>query len=333
MISIFKHLYEGAGDRANPEPAFAADLCQLSLSILESIGRHVLTGDSSEAFRRRLDAAKGSLQTDPVPERLLETAGLVTATLADHQAAAQDAAIAQAVEVQHIFGMLNHALIVLAEGRDRSVSRLSEIQKSLHQASRIKDIVAMKSALIDAVKSVEEESVQARETVSTELLRLEAEVSKARTLMEARRTPMAGRDRGIEAIVRGAADLAPGQALYVICYLCCRFPAFATRYGAAIADEMLFRMIKERLLPFAAIHACFQWSPCSIVGVAQRPQDLAAIQLEAGNLNQAALVHRIALGNRVAVLTLAPSHLVVQVQPNNPAAVIEQLDIFTGAGR
>jgi hypothetical protein len=155
-------------------------------------------------------------------------------------------------------------------------------------------------------------------------------VSKAREFIGSTRVELAGRAEAIARIAECSQNLLPGEAVYVVAYLFERQHAVTQRYGPAVAEELIFRLIKERLQPVASASTMYRWSPSSLMGVFRRRRDLEALQLEVINLNRTPVVHRIALGNRTAVLTVAPSHLVAEAAPDSPALLIEQLDKFAG---
>jgi hypothetical protein len=250
--------------------------------------------------------------------------------LAQQTEAGQQHAVGQAIEMQHIFAMLNQALIVLAEGKDRSVARLNRIQESLQQASMIDDMVALKFSLSDTVRFVKAEASQTQESSTQELARFEEEVVKTREFLGSTRMELAGRPEGVTRITESLQSVAPGEGLYLVAFLLDRLQSFIQRYGPSVAEEVVFRLIKERLQPVALGNTTFRWTSSSLVAVFSRPRDLAALRSKVTSLNSSPLVHRIALGNRTAVLTIMPSHLVAEGVPGSPSLLVEQVDRFTG---
>jgi hypothetical protein len=332
MISIRKYLNSPGQPAAAAVSQAAEALFGLSVHVLDSIGRHTLNGSGSEALRAQLAELHAGLRPDYQPEEAVRAGEVVSRILAEYHAGAQQRSMTQALEMQHIFATLNQALIVLAEGRDRSVSRLNQIQESLRRTSMIEDIVALKSSLFETVKYVQKESAFAREAAAEELSRLEAEVSQVRDHMASERTNLEGRPEGIRSVSARLKALPPGQVLYAIAYLCDRLPAVVQRYGPTVADELLFRLIRERIQPVAQGGAAYRWTPSSLVAVFSRPPDLTGLRAEVAGLNRTPVMHRIALGSGTAVLTLAPSHLVIEETSDSAGLLLEQLDEFTGAG-
>jgi hypothetical protein len=331
MISIRKYLNMSA--RGGPEPAdpdpddpLQSFLC----GVLDGINRYVLTGEANRPQRLEIKHIRKAVRPGWTPEEALEAQTSACRILSEHQASVQRSATNLTVEMQHIFAMLNQALIVLAEGRDRTVARLNKIQASLSRTSMIQDIVALKSSLADTVRFIEAESAEAHESAAQELSRFETEVSKTREFLGSSRPELAGRPEGVDKIAKSLKTIVPGEALYLVAFLFDRLQAVAQRYGPAVADELIFRLIKERLQPVAPGDTAYRWTPSSLVAVFSRPRDLAALRKEVATLNSAPLVHRIALGNRTAVMTMTPSHLVAEGVSGSPEPLVEQVDQFTG---
>lgn len=331
MISIRKYLY-GAFENAEAAPHSDATegMHVFSSAVLNAIQQFVLTGDNSEPLRSRLAALRNSLSTGWQPEESIEAGAAVSAILAEYRESIQRTAVSQTIEMQHIFAMLNQALIILAEGRDRSVSKLNQIQESLQRTSMIQDIVDLKWSLAETVRFIKQESAEAHSAATQELARFDAEVGRAREYLGSSRTELGGRPEGVNQILEWSKNVAPGDAVYVVAFLFERLQSVVQRYGPAVADELIYRLIKERVQPVAPAHTTYRWTSASLVAVVRRPRDLEALRTEVSELNEGPLVHRVALGSRMAVLTVTPSHLVAEGDPD-PAALIEQVDRFTGA--
>jgi hypothetical protein len=335
MISIRKYLTaDGRNQAATPEPESQLDggLLGFSRGILDQINQFVLAGDASEPRRARLLQVKDALRPDLKPNEAARAAESVSAVLAAHQAFSQGAGVEQLVEVQHIFGMLNQALVVLAESNDRGVSRLSSIQESLQRTTAMRDLPSMKTSLAETVQFIKTESDRARKTAAQELGHLETEVASVREFLGGTRLELAGRPEGVDKISDSLQNLVPGEALYLVAYLCDRLNAVTQRYGPGVTDELISHLIRERLKPVMPENTMYRWTPSSLVAVFSRPRDADKLRHEVANLNRTPLVHKMALGGRTAVLTLSPSHLVAEGLSGPPAALIDQVDKFTRAG-
>ena len=330
MISIRKYL--NAEQKKPAEDAyshFAEDLCRLSSGILDCISQFVLSGDANESPRSRLLQVKEALRPDLKLDEAVRAAESVSSILAAHHSFAQRAGVEQLAEAQHIFGMLNQALVVLGEGNERGFSRLCTIQESLQRASKMRDMPSLKASLAETVQFIHTESAGARETAALELGRFETEVASARAFLGATRLEMAGRPEGVNDISDSLKSLVPGEALYLVAYLCDRLSAVTQRYGPGVADELISHLIRERLKPVMPENTLYRWTPSSLVAVFSRPRNAEKLRSEVANLNRTPLVHKMALGGRTAVLTLSPSHLVAEGLSGSPSALIEQVDRFT----
>src|ERR1039458_5050382 len=186
MISIRKYLYS---DSAKTSQAVAVDsestqaLYGFASDVLECINQHVLSGEQCAPLRSQLIQLRDGLRLDWTTEEAAEAAEAVGRTLAQQKAATQQSAVSQAIEMQHIFAMLNQALIVLAGGNDRSIARLNRIQESVQQACQIEDMVALKFSLSDTVRFVKAEAAHTQESSTQELARFEQEVNKTREFL------------------------------------------------------------------------------------------------------------------------------------------------------
>jgi hypothetical protein len=334
MISIRKFLNaDQRNEAAEPEPVsqVSEDLCRLSSRILASVNQFVLTGDSNAALRSRLIQVKDALRPDVGADEASLAAESVSSILAAHHASSQRAVAEQLVEAQHIFAMLNQALVVLSEGSDRDVSRLGAIQELLQRTGTMRDMASLKASLSNAVQFVKAESAKAREQAAQELGKFEIEVTNAREFLGGARLELAGRPEGVSEISDSLKSLETGEAVYLVAYLCDRLNAIVQRYGPGVADELLSRLIRERLKPVMLGNTMYRWTPSSLVAVFRRPRDADKLRNEVAELNRTPLVHKMALSGRTAVLNISPSHLIAEGVSNDPALLIKQVDIFTQA--
>ncbi|MCW5980520.1 MAG: hypothetical protein KIT09_20745 [Bryobacteraceae bacterium] len=323
---------QAAGDiRAASGKAESRDaLFGLCSSLLESVGSNVLEGERWQELRSEVGAIQTMLRPDLDAESASVIEQATRRVLVAYRSAQQQAAAAAAIEMQHILGTLNQALMALAQGRERSVSRLQQIQDSLQGASMLQDIIALKNAVFDTARFVQEEAVRERKVASEELAGLENDVQNARKFLGEAFRGLPGRPEGVRDITDGAAA-PPGQSLYLAAFRFDRLDAIVQRYGAEAADELMFQLIRERLHAISASARAYRWSSSSLVGAFHRSaQDVEALRGEIAALNRAPLVRRVALGHRMAVLTAWPSHLVAEATADAPASVIEELDRFTG---
>jgi hypothetical protein len=335
MISIRKYMNGDSAKKDQPavvDPESSEALYGLAAGVLEGIVQHVLSDEQCAPLRSQLLEIRNTLRPDWTNEEVSQALTAVNRILAKQRAASQQHAVSQGIEMQHIFAMLNQALIVLAEGKDRSIARLNRIQESMQRACVIEDMVALKLSLFDTLRFIKAESAQTQEGAAQELTRLEEEVGKAREFIVSTRLELAGRPEGVARITEALKGVAPGEGLFLVAFLLDRLQAIVQRYGPPVADEVVFRLIKERLQPIDIGNATFRWTSSSLVAVFNGSADLAALRTKVTSLNSAPLVHRIVIGNRTAVLTIKPSHLVAEGVPGSPHLLIKQVDLFTGIG-
>jgi hypothetical protein len=332
MISIRRYLNaEAKNQSSDPEPGLpiTGDLCAFARAVLDQINQFVLTADAGESLRSQLLQVRDSLRPNLKPDEAARAAASVSSTLAAHHASSKRAAGEQIIEAQHVFSMLNEALVVLADGNDRAISRLGTIQESLQRTTTMRDMSALRASLADTVEFIKVESVQARESAAQEMQRFDRAVNSAREILGSTRLEFAGRPEGVSRISDSMKNLALGEAVYLVAYLCDRLHAVTQRYGPGVADELMSRLVKERVRPVMPGNTMYRWTPRSLVAVFSRPRDPEKVRNEVASLNRTPLVHRIALGGRTAVLTLSPSHLVVEGVSGPASFLVDQVDKFT----
>src|ERR1700760_4809155 len=174
MISIKKYL---SGEPSGKASAAVLDvelpdgLLNFSQGVLEGVQQFAFNGKVEEPLREQVTQLKNGLRSDWTTEESSRALNSFRGILAQKDASLKDEAIRNAVEMQHIFAMLNEAMIVLADGKERSIARLNRIQENLQRASVIEDIVALKSLLAETVRFVKAESGHAQDMTSGELQR------------------------------------------------------------------------------------------------------------------------------------------------------------------
>jgi hypothetical protein len=343
MVSIRKYLEmrgDGRDGPADPRRAASAGaecvvLAGLCAALLDQIGSYVLQGEPAAELRARLERAKAPIQGEITAEEAVRVEEVVRGVLSACAARDRESAQRTAVETQHVVGVLNMALMALAGGSKRSVSRLQRIQTSLQRTSLIRDTEGLRASLADAMKLIREEAAREQVSAERDLAGLEAQVVRIREQLAAnpvRRLP--GRAEAIRAL----ADWPPpvqGSALCVIALSIDQIKALAQRYGGEPVDELFFQLIRERVQPLAPACVSWRWSQGCIVSLFDHAGDPEHLQADLAELCRAPLVSHMTLGGRTAVLKVAVSHLVTAA-PRPPTeesnrTLVLQLDKFAGA--
>src|SRR5579884_3272008 len=310
IISLRRYL-DRAEAPADP-PASSEPLLKLASGICDGIQQHVLCArDDIELqaefsrLRERLSPALGVEEAKLLNDE-------ISNVLFRYSTSAQKKSAALTVQVQHILSILNQALLGVANGSQRSMTRLQKIQESLQKTSLMQDMTALKACLSETMQYVREESQIEKQAASKELDDLEREFGKAREFATASQASLPGRPEGVRHIARQLRGLNPDLALYLLAYRLDRLQALAQRYGASAGEELIFHVIHDRVYPLANGSVSFRWTPSSLVAVFERARNLAAVVAEAKALNRSPLQCRLSLGNRTAILTVQPSHLVAE---------------------
>jgi len=345
MISIRKYLDTRgnrtavAGDEPEPDAAAAAqdspgpDYPVLYAGLLDHIAVHILTGEGAADLRSRLARNRARVRPGLSSE---EGSGIDTAVrgiLARHAARTQETEQRTALEMQHMVGVLNQALTVVAGGGERSVSRLQKIQGALHRASSMQDMAGLRASLSDAVQMVHEEARQERETAARDLATFGTEVARVRELVRGNAAGgLPAREAGAEALRNALEVSGPGECLLLVAFVFSQLQGIVQRYGPDVVDELFFQLIRERIQPLAPSSVAFRWTPFSLVNLVRGGPDPDRLKDSLLALNRAPLVHRVSLGNRTAVLKVGLAHLILDARAGDAAALTAELDVFTGAG-
>jgi hypothetical protein len=338
MISIRKYLdllgnYQSGSD-AEPHLLTSGEdpLCSLCSAVLEHVARYVLAGDAWTEARAHLGGLRDSLYIGLLPDESALIQEAVRRILASHLASVQSGATRTAVEMRHLAHLLNEAVMLVANDQERSIAGLKKIHDALLQTSRIPDLITLRASLAETIRLAEDESARQQAESARALATIQTNITEARHLVKQNPNQrLQGRPEGMRDISDTLPTVTQGHALYVVAFVFERLNAVAQRYGPDAVEDVIFRLIRERIQPLAQANSAYRWTQQSVVGVFERPRDLVRVRSEAAALNQAPLVQRIPLGNRTAVLTLKPSHLIAEGRTGMAEALIEEVDRFTCA--
>ncbi len=307
------------------------DMFALYGDLLDHLAACILSGDSSTDLRSKLQQARGQLVPDIPDSEARRVDGTIRALLTRHSARVQENTQRSALELQHIVGVLNQALSVVAGGGERVVSRLQKIQGALQRASGMQDMAGLRASLSDAVHMVEEEARKEQETAARDLATFGTEVARVRGLVQGNATSgLPGRPAGIDAINEALAGGA-GEGILVAAFVFAQLQMIVQRYGPDVVDDLFFQLIRERIQPLVPSSIAFRWTPFSLVALVRGGADIEKIKESMLAANRAPLVHKVSLGNRTAVLKVGLSHLLLDDHGRPPAAMVTELDAFTSA--
>jgi hypothetical protein len=331
LISIRKYL-----DYRDPkligliDPAGSLGLLDLCSAIFDHLNEFVLSGDSFDDLRTKIVVLQETLSPGLHPEQAQQIGDSVRGILAGHSSRLRETVQCANVEMQHIVEVLSQALIAMAGGSARSVSRLQKLQKTLHRTSMIQDDAALRASLADTVNMIRDEIVRENDAAAQDRAVFEEETIKAREfLAENPNRQLPGRPEGVRDIGEALKCIHPEKALYVVAFLFKQLKAISLRYGSEAASELVFRIIRERIQPIAPGNTAYRWTPQSLVGIFQGTTDFPRLKGEMAALNRPPLVHRITLGNRTAVVKVGLPHMLAIGAPGSADVLIEEVDRFT----
>lgn len=346
MISIQKYLRAGqksggnlgAGTRGPMVPDSLGVLFTLCLNLLAEIGSDLAGSEQGAGLADRLAGVAARLDTDLDETRAAEVTEAVRDALMQSRAKAQENAQKTAAEVQHLVGVLNQALRLMAGGGERSVGRLQTIQGALERTSKIRDVDGLRASLGEAVKWIREEAAREQEAAAKDLRDFGNEVAQARERVAGcLEAGLPGRAEAIAAIRR---ELMQGRgpqtgdgrdgSVCVAVVVIRRMAAIVQRYGPDVVDELFFLLMRERIKTLAPAAVAFRWSSGGAVSVIRSESSTGCADLRAAmdDTNRNPMVHKISLGNRTAVLKIAVSFLVLPGVPGDPDGVVAEIDRF-----
>src|SRR5262249_44305590 len=143
VISISKYLNSAQKGRSEQAPQ-SEGLLRFSQAVLRDLQQFVLTPDGDEGLRSQLLQLQNSLRSDLTEAEVEHAEQSISSILAAHRASSRRAGAQQVMEMQHVFDILNQALVVLTEGSDRGTTRLAAIQESLQKTARMQDVTSIK---------------------------------------------------------------------------------------------------------------------------------------------------------------------------------------------
>jgi hypothetical protein len=332
MVSIRKYLDMTAPRGAEPiESAGGGSLSGLCSGILDHIGAYVLTAERDSDARATLEHEKTRLYGKIDADDAERIGNAVRDALAGHAEGEKEAIQRNGVETQQVVSVLNQALMVMAGGSERSVSRLERIQEALRRTSLIRDNAGLRASLADATKLIGDEYSREQERGARDLAAFESEVIRVREQITANpvlRLP--GRAEAIESLSARRLALKVGSSLFVVAYSFENISAIVHRYGPEPVDALSFQVIRERTQPLAAVNTSWRWAQGCVVSAFERPGDLAHLRVELTELSRDPLVYHMSLGSRNAVLKVRVSHLAVAASPQSMPTLIDQIDRFSG---
>jgi hypothetical protein len=334
MISIRKYLSQTSARTTADADAgeSTARLLAAASNLCADLERRVLDKPRFETLRTDVAQLRASIAPGMSIDQACRIGECISAILEEYEYRREQAAAKTGAEMQSILAMLNQSMMTLAAGHERSVSRLQTIQGSLQHTSRLRDLVAMRTSLADALRFVQSECSNEQEISRKDVASLQADIAVARELLAESRGGLQEREAGVRALADASAKTMEPSSLFAVAFRFDRMRGLVQRYGPEVAEELLFLLIKERVYRLSSDSQVYRWAPASIVSLLACHRVLEVVRDEVGELSRQPLVHRIGVGDRTATLTLVPSHMVCEVRQETLEANIEELDRFAQIG-
>lgn len=324
--------------RGNSQQILLAGLCA---QLVDQVTAYSCPAEGGEELRAELDAGKAVLRK-VVLEEVAYAAGLsedeaagvreaVRAALANRAARDRETACRTAVETQQVIGVLNDALVALAGGSQRSVSRLEKIQESLQQTSRIRDPDGLRASLSAAMSFIRQETAKEQESAAQDLAAFESKIVRVRKqLAENPGRKLGGRAEAVRLITDALLALRPGRSIYAVALSVANAQGITQRYGPESVNDIFLQAINERIQPLTETITSWRWSPACVVALFEGDPDIRILQTKLSEFSRSPFVCRMTLGSRTAVLKAGLSHLVVELTPETFRDLLAEIDRFAG---
>ena len=303
----------------------------LLLRLTDSVERYVLGAGADADLRDNLRPVRTAFESAPASVDLVDAAEQFSAVLKNSRERADQVARAQSHDLYRILTTLNEALLLLAAGSTRTVSRLKQLEVSLERATSLNDMAALKSKLSEILTLVREDAHKERVELQRDRDKVERQIQQVRRGPVWLRPELPGREEAISRMERLSASAdPPGSVQHAVAvFVLGRIREIVGRYGDSAADNLVAELLHRRIQFPEADPMAFRWST-QVLAICLRCTDgldrlNALIEPQIENPFE----HRVFLGARVAVLRVGLHWVVLPV--TGPAiSLAEQIDRFAG---
>ena len=327
MISIKKFL--SSDDRETAE-AFE----RMARLLLQAIGLHAVEGDrvDLDSFQAAVTSVQTSLDQDPSPKNVLAATGSAVGALQNYNKRTSLFIRAKSVELQAIVGMLTQAMAQISNGSQNSISRLQELQKEIEHASMLGDVRALKTRLSDCLQSIRTEVTRQREESARSVADLGARMREARETKPFQALencdPATGLPRRADAEAAIAATCEDGSHSYAGLFVVERLPAIRTRFGPAMADQVLVAFLQRLSQVMGPTDQVFRWDESSFLALLDRSASADQVRKELGKILSQRMEHIVDIESRSVVLPVASTWLVTPLGESGYPEILRTLQTF-----
>jgi GGDEF domain-containing protein len=329
IISIRKYL-QGSNARFGEE-TLRRGLCLL----LEGIALHAVEADrvDYDAFQTEMGNLSGRLAGEtPTPDILL-VVGLGLKALENYNRRAASFLRFQASELQSMVSMLTQTVSLIANGQERSVQRLQEIEKQIEKASVAEDIRTLKVRLADCLVSLRENVAVQREE-STNLvdgLMKGIQAVKEHPIVKPPADPTTSLPTRADAERALAAAIQTGGNFFVGVFALERIQSVNARFGYSVGNRMLATFKKCLDEAFPQGDALFRWSGPAFVLLLERDAPIEFVRAELGRICDRKIELEVTIGTRSALLPVSASFTIMPMLPS-VKLLAHKIDAFIASG-
>jgi GGDEF domain-containing protein len=326
MISIRKYLN---ARRPDPDSALRRALTLL----LQLIEIHAVKGDDADyqQFRSGIYEIASRLSDATPPEEILIIVGRVATALKEYGDRTTRYIKAQGLEYQHMVTMLTETIAATTHASDRTIARLTDIEKKLERTSVIEDVRVLRMQLAECLQSIREEI----RSQHAEAGARHEHVTFPNSGPEAAAAPMPPPENdpvtdlpGLTVALAELEDSAKREGCwYVVAVVANRLPSINSRFGYGVGDRILRKIVDQVKSGLSADDHLFRWNGPGFIALVLRTASQAEIHKEVGRIIGTHREEVIVIGNRSVLLPISASWAVFPV--NTPSRIMrEQIDRF-----
>jgi hypothetical protein len=331
MVTLRKYLYGPWQANAPQEELTPRSWRDLLLRITNSAEQHVLGADTDADLRDNLKSVRTTFDSAPAEVDLKRAAEEFAAVLKNFRERADQTARAQSHDLYRILTTLNEALLLLAAGSTRTVSRLKQLEVSLERVTTLNDIAALRSGLTEILTLVREDARRERVDLQRDLTKIERQIKDVRSGPVWLRSELPGREEAISRMERLSESSDPAGPVphAAAVFVLGRIREIVRRYGDSAADNLVAELLHRRIQFSEADPMAFRWSPEVLVICLRCPDGVDRLNALIEPQIETPFEHRVFLGARVAVLRVG-LHWVVLPVTRPATSLAEQIDRFAG---
>jgi hypothetical protein len=334
LLSLEKYLYSAfqTPARGSDSRADGSGYYELACWLLLSVSRTVLAAEHLSDIAEQVERLRADLQPGADGESLAKAVERFQVILQTFKGRLRKHDRERADDFRNILSILNEAFASLDSGGERAGVRFKQLERSLHDASKMDDLRSLKVYLSDVLRFVREESEDESRKTRTALEALGAQLEVAhQAAARFSGGGLRGREHGLAYLAEAINQGENSEALYAGLFVADALRAVRSRHGNQVSEALLndiSRKLIRQLLPEAQ---GFEWSSDAVLMVWRSAEKFAAVSHEIRTALNNPFENRAFVGTRVANFTISVRSLLLEAR-GRVDGIVSKLEQFgTGA--